>query len=30
MAIAVLTEGNPSHGYGRETVRGIAARLLRP
>jgi Beta-lactamase enzyme family len=30
MAIAVLTEGNPSHGYGRETVRGIGARLLRP
>jgi beta-lactamase class A len=30
VAIAVLTEGNPSHGYGRETVRGIAARLLRP
>jgi hypothetical protein len=30
MAIAVLTEANPSHGYGRETVRGIAARLLRP
>jgi Beta-lactamase enzyme family len=29
MAIAVLTEANPSHGYGRETVRGIAARLLR-
>jgi len=30
IAIAVLTEANPSHGYGRETVRGIAARLLRP
>jgi Beta-lactamase enzyme family len=29
IAIAVLTEANPSHGYGRETVRGIAARLLR-
>jgi hypothetical protein len=28
IAIAVLTDGNPSHGYGRETVRGIAARLL--
>jgi hypothetical protein len=27
MAIAVLTEANPSHGYGRETVRGIAARV---
>jgi Protein of unknown function (DUF3152)/Beta-lactamase enzyme family len=28
ITIAVLTDGNPSHGYGRETVRGIAARLL--
>jgi Beta-lactamase enzyme family len=28
IAIAVLTDGNPSHRYGRETVRGIAARLL--
>jgi hypothetical protein len=28
MAIAILTDGNPSHLYGRETVRGIAARLL--
>jgi hypothetical protein len=28
MAIAVLTDGNPGHGYGRDTVRGIAARLL--
>jgi beta-lactamase class A len=30
LAVAVLTDGNPSHGYGRDTVRGIAARLLRP
>lgn len=30
MAIAVLTDGSPSHGYGRETVRGVAARLLGP
>jgi Beta-lactamase enzyme family len=30
LAIAVLTEAIPSHGYGRETVRGIGARLLRP
>jgi hypothetical protein len=30
IAIAVLTDGNPSHPYGRETVRGIAARLVRP
>jgi beta-lactamase class A len=29
LAIAVLTERNPSHPYGRDTVRGIAARLLR-
>jgi hypothetical protein len=28
ITIAVLTNGNPSHGYGRGTVRGIAARLL--
>jgi hypothetical protein len=28
MAIAILTDGNPSHAYGRETVHGIAARLL--
>jgi hypothetical protein len=30
LAIAVLTDGNPSHGYGRKTVRGVGARLLRP
>jgi hypothetical protein len=28
MAIAILTDGNPSHAYGRETVHGIAAQLL--
>jgi hypothetical protein len=28
MAIAVLTDRNPTHAYGRATVRGIAARLL--
>ena len=30
LAIAVLTDGSPSHEYGTETIRGIAARLLRP
>lgn len=29
IAIAVLTDGNPNDVYGRETVEGIAARLLR-
>jgi hypothetical protein len=28
-AIAVLTDGNPSDGYGRETIRGIGEHLLR-
>ena len=28
VSIAILTEGSGSHGYGRETLRGIAARLL--
>jgi hypothetical protein len=28
ITIAVLTDGNPSQAYGRDTVRGIAARLL--
>jgi beta-lactamase class A len=30
IAIAVLTDGSPNDGYGRTTIRGIAARLLRP
>jgi hypothetical protein len=29
LAIAVLTDGNPSDAYGRETITGVAARLLR-
>jgi beta-lactamase class A len=29
IAIAVLTEFNPSHDYGTRTVRGVASRLLR-
>jgi hypothetical protein len=29
LAIAVLTEFNPSHDYGTRTIRGVAARLLR-
>ena len=28
VSIAILTEGSGSHGYGRATLRGIAARLL--
>jgi len=28
VSIAILTEGSGSHAYGRETLRGIAARLL--
>lgn len=28
LGIAVLTAGTPSRGYGRETLRGVAARLL--
>jgi hypothetical protein len=28
VSIAILTQGGGSHGYGRETLRGIAARLL--
>jgi hypothetical protein len=28
LAIAVLTDGNPSDAYGRETITGVAARLL--
>lgn len=29
LAIAVFTEGNPSFGYGQETIEGVARRLLR-
>jgi hypothetical protein len=29
VAIAVLTTGNPDHAYGRQTLRGVFARLLR-
>ena len=29
VALAVLTDGNPSHAYGTETVRGVARRVLR-
>jgi Beta-lactamase enzyme family len=28
-ALAVLTDGNPSHDYGAETLRGVARRLFR-
>jgi hypothetical protein len=28
VALAILTAGNPSHEYGKETLRGVAARLL--
>jgi hypothetical protein len=28
IAVAILTDGNPKHRYGTETVRGVAARLL--
>lgn len=28
-AIAIMTTGSPSHAYGKETLRGLAARLLR-
>lgn len=27
-SVAILTDGNPSHGYGVETIRGVAERLL--
>ena len=29
VALAVLTDGNPSHAYGVETIRGVARRVLR-
>ena len=29
LALAVLTQGNPSHDYGTETIRGVTRRLLR-
>jgi len=28
-AMAVLTRGDPSMGYGEETLEGVAARLIR-
>jgi zinc D-Ala-D-Ala dipeptidase len=30
VSMAVLTDGNPSHEYGTETLRGVAQRLFRP
>ena len=29
LALAITTAANPSHAYGKETLRGVAARLLR-
>jgi hypothetical protein len=29
VAVAILTSANPSHAYGKETLRGVARRLLR-
>jgi hypothetical protein len=29
VAVAILTRWNPSHAYGKETLRGVASRLLR-
>jgi D-alanyl-D-alanine dipeptidase len=30
ISMAVLTDGNPSHDYGTETLRGVAARIFPP
>jgi D-alanyl-D-alanine dipeptidase len=30
IAMAVLSDGNPSHEYGAETLRGVARRIFRP
>jgi len=30
ITLSVMTESNPSHRYGSETIRRIAAKLLRP
>jgi D-alanyl-D-alanine dipeptidase len=30
VSMAVLTDGNPTHDYGTETLRGVAERLFRP
>jgi len=30
ISMAVLTDGNPSHDYGTETLRGVAQRVFRP
>jgi hypothetical protein len=27
-AVTVMTDGNPSHRYGTQTLRGVAARLF--
>jgi hypothetical protein len=29
VSVAILTTGSPSHAYGKQTLRGVAARLLR-
>ena len=29
VAVAIMTTANPSHAYGKETLRGVARRLLR-
>ena len=29
ISLAILTYGNPSHAYGKRTLRGVARRLLR-